>query len=517
MARRSTTVEKVRKTMAKARGKKLVKKSRPSGVVGDIQVNEEAIRKAEKLIKDNKAQIIDLKFNDLPGLWQHFSLPTKELVDYTDIHRSIWVDGIGFDGSSIRGFQKINESDMILIPDPSTAVMDPACEHPTVSLLCDIYDPLTRKPYTRDPRYIAKKAEAYVKSSGIATDVFMGPEAEFFLFNDVRFDQTENKAFYYVDSNEGEWNPGREENPNLGYKPRYKEGYFPVPPHDSLQDIRSEMILALMKAGVDIEVHHHEVATGGQCEIDMRFDKLTKMADSLLMYKYVIKNIARKHNMVATFMPKPLYNDNGSGMHVHSSLWKNGQPLFYDKKGYALTSQMCRWYIGGIIKHGPSLMAFCAPTTNSYKRLVPGFEAPVNLVYSQRNRSAACRIPVYTDSPKSKRVEFRPPDPSANPYLAFSALVMAGLDGIRNKIDPGQPVDDDLFSLSKEKLAKIKTVPGSLEEALDALEKDHEYLLKGGVFTKDVLDVWIDYKRTREIDAIKLRPHPWEFYLYFDA
>jgi len=485
--------------------------------VGHIKANLPAIEKVNKIIKENNVQIVDFKFNDLPGLWQHFSIPTKELTSYSDVAKSIWVDGIGFDGSSIRGFQKINESDMILIPDPTTAVVDPVCQVPTLSIICDIYDPLTRKPYSRDPRFIAKKAESYLKTTGIADMVCFGPEAEFFLFNDIRFDQAENYGYYYIDSNEGDWNTGRDEKPNLGYKPRYKEGYFPVPPHDTLQDIRSEIILTMIKAGIPIEVHHHEVATAGQCEIDMRFDTLTNMADKVLMYKYIIKNVARKHNMVATFMPKPLFNDNGSGMHCHQSLWKNGDPLFYDEKGYALISQLCKWYIGGLIKHGKSLMAICAPTVNSYKRLVPGFEAPVNLVYSQRNRSAACRIPTYSNSPKARRVEFRPPDPSANPYLAFAALMMAGLDGIQNRIDPGQPVDEDLFELPKERLAKIPTVPASLGEALDALEKDHDYLLKGGVFTRDVLDVWIEYKRTREIDPIRLRPHPWEFYLYFDV
>ena len=484
---------------------------------GSIKPNTAAIERVNKIIRDSKAEIIDFKFNDLPGLWQHFSIPTKELTNYSDIAKSIWVDGIGFDGSSIRGFQKINESDMILIPDPTTGVVDPVCQIPTVSIVCDIYDPLTRKPYSRDPRFIAKKAEAYLKTTGIADTVNFGPEAEFFLFNDIRFDQNENSGYYYIDSVEGDWNTGKDEKPNLGYKPRYKEGYFPVPPHDSLQDIRSEIILTMIKAGIPIEVHHHEVATAGQCEIDMRFDSLTNMADKLLMYKYIIKNVARRHNMVATFMPKPLFADNGSGMHCHQSLWKNGEPLFYDAKGYALISQLCKWYIGGLIKHGRALMAICAPTTNSYKRLVPGYEAPVNLVYSQRNRSAACRIPTYSNSPKARRVEFRPPDPSCNPYLAFSALMMAGLDGIQNKIDPGQPVDEDLFEMSKERLAKIPTVPASLGEALDALEKDHEFLLKGGVFTQDVLDVWMEYKRTREIDPVRLRPHPWEFYLYFDV
>jgi glutamine synthetase len=478
--------------------------------------DDKAARDATKLIKDKNIKIVDLKFNDLPGLWQHFSIPASELSEMDDITRSIWVDGIGFDGSSIRGFQKIQESDMILIPDPATAIVDPVCEVPTLSLICDIYDPLTRKPYTRDPRYIAKKAEKYLKDSGVGDTVYFGPEAEFFLFNDVRFDQTENSGYYFLDSAEGDWNTGRQESPNLGYKIRFKEGYFPVPPHDSLQDVRSKIILKMIESGINVEVHHHEVATAGQCEIDMKFDKLVKMGDNLLLYKYIIKKMAKKYGMVATFMPKPLFADNGSGMHCHQSIWKGGTNLFYDKKGYALLSQTAKYYIGGLLKHAASLMAFCAPTTNSYKRLVPGYEAPVNLVYSARNRSAAVRIPMYSDSPKSKRLEFRPPDPSCNAYLAFSAMLMAGLDGIKNKIDPGEPMDRDLFELSEEELKHIPTVPGSLYTALKALEADHEYLLRGGVFTKDVLDIWLEYKRKKEIDGVRMRPHPYEFYLYFD-
>ena len=478
---------------------------------------EEAAQRVSKMIQDNNIQIIDLKFNDLPGLWQHFSITPREMTELDDIQTSIWVDGIGFDGSSIRGFQKIQESDMILIPDPESARIDPACQVPTLSLICDIKDPLSKEPYTRDPRYVAKKAEAFVKASGIADSIFIGPELEFFVFDDIRFDQNEHSGYYYVDSIEGEWNTGREENPNLGYKPRFKEGYFPVPPHDSLQDIRSEMILEMQKVGITVEVHHHEVATAGQCEIDMKFDTLVSMADQVLWYKYIVKNVARRHNKVATFMPKPLFGDNGSGMHTHQSLWKDGQPLFYDKDGYAGTSQMCRWYIGGLLKHGRSLMAFAAPTTNSYKRLVPGYEAPVNLVYSARNRSAAARIPMYTEQPKAKRIEFRPPDPSSNPYLAFSAMVMAGMDGIENQIDPGEPLDRNTYELSPEEAANIPTVPGSLDEALRALEDDHQFLLKGGVFTQDVIDVWLEYKREAEIDPVRLRPHPWEFQLYFDV
>jgi glutamine synthetase len=470
-----------------------------------------------KFIKEKGIQIVDLKFNDLPGLWQHFSIPPRELTELDDIQTSIWEDGIGFDGSSIRGFQKIQESDMILIPDPASARLDPVCAVPTLSVICDIKDPLTHEHYTRDPRYIAKKAESYLKSTGIAETSYWGPELEFFVFDDIRFDQTENSGYYYVDSVEGEWNSGREEGPNLGYKPRFKEGYFPVPPHDSLQDIRSEMILTMEQVGMTIEVHHHEVATAGQCEIDMKFGELVQTADNVLWYKYIVKNIARKHGKVATFMPKPLFGDNGSGMHTHQSLWRGGKPLFFDESGYALTSEMCRWYIGGLLKHGRALMAFCAPTTNSYKRLVPGYEAPVNLVYSARNRSAAARIPVYTAQPKAKRIEFRPPDPSCNAYLAFSAMLMAGLDGIENQIDPGEPLDKNTYELSPDEAANLRTVPGSLEDSLQALEEDHEFLMKGGVFTQDVIDVWLEYKRETEIDAIRLRPHPFEFHLYFDV
>ena len=465
----------------------------------------------KKYIQRNKIQVVDFKFNDLPGLWQHFSIPAADLLENT-----IWEEGIGFDGSSIRGFKKIQESDMILRPDPTTAVLDPVCQYPTLSIICDIYDPVTKEPYSRDPRYIARKAEEYLIKTKIATKSYWGPEAEFFIFDDIRFDQGENFGYYYLDSIEGDWNTGREEKPNLGYKPRYKEGYFPVPPHDTLQDIRSEIMLTLRRTGVPVEVHHHEVATGGQCEIDIRYAPLVKMADNLLMYKYVIKNIARRHNKVATFMPKPIFKDNGSGMHVHQSLWNGDTNLFYDGKGYALISEMCKWYIGGLLKHAHALCGIIAPTTNSYKRLVPGYEAPVNLVYSARNRSAAVRIPMYSTNPKAKRIEFRTPDPSCNPYLAFSAMLMAGLDGIQNKIDPGQAVDKNLYELEPEQLAKIKSVPGSLDRALDALEADHEFMLKGDVFTEDVIETWIAYKRECELDQVRLRPHPHEFYLYFD-
>ncbi|MBI3315648.1 MAG: type I glutamate--ammonia ligase [Candidatus Omnitrophica bacterium] len=475
---------------------------------------EESVRKVWKLIKDNNIKVVDLKFNDLPGLWQHFTIPIQELEQ--DHRKGVWADGTGFDGSSIRGFQKIQESDMNLFLDPSTAVVDPACEVPTLSVICDIFDPLSRKPYSRDPRFIAKKAEAYLKTTGIATTSYWGPEAEFFIFDGIRFDQTENEGYYFIDSNEGEWNTGRDEKPNLGYKPRYKEGYFPVPPHDSQQDLRSEMILKMLAAGISVEKQHHEVATAGQAEIDIRYGTLTKTADSMMMYKYIVKNVARQHGKVATFMPKPLFGDNGSGMHTHQSLFNGDEALFSDKNGYAGISQLCKWYIGGLLKHAAAILAFAAPTTNSYKRLVPGYEAPVNLVYSARNRSAACRIPMYTDHPRAKRIEFRPPDPSCNPYLAFSAMLMAGLDGIQNRIDPGKPLEKNTYELSEEEAAKIQTVPGSLEESLNALEKDHAFLLKGDVFTKDVVDVWLEYKR-QELPKVRLRPHPYEFHLYFDA
>ena len=475
-------------------------------------ITDEGVKRVWKLIKEQNIKVVDLKFNDLPGLWQHFSIPVEELAEKAG--EGIWVDGIGFDGSSIRGFQKIQESDMNLFPDLSTAVLDPVCASPTLHLTCDIYDPLSHKPYNRDPRYIAKKAEAYLKKTGIADTSYWGPEPEFFIFDDIRFDSTENSSYYFIDSIEGEWNSGKDEKPNLGYKPRFKEGYFPVPPHDALQDIRSVIMAKARDAGVPVEKHHHEVATAGQCEIDMRYSTLTKMADNLMMLKYVIKNVARAHGKVATYMPKPLFGDNGSGMHTHQSLAKSGENLFFDKNGYAKISQMCKWYIGGLLKHAPAILAFAAPTTNSYKRLVPGYEAPVNLAYSARNRSAICRIPVYVDYPKSKRVEFRAPDPTCNPYIAFSVMLMAGLDGIQNRIDPGDPVDENIYEMAAD--VAPKQVPGSLSESLDALEDDHAFLLKGGVFTKDVIDVWVEYKR-QEIDKVRLRPHPYEFYLYFDA
>ncbi len=463
-----------------------------------------------KLAKEAGAKIVDMRFIDLPGVWQHFSLPVEELSE------SMFSEGCGFDGSSIRGYQQIQESDMLLFPDPTTAVMDPMLQIPTLCMICNVKDPITLEDYSRDPRNISKKAEEYLKSTGLGDVSYWGPEAEFFVFDDVRFDQQSRCGYYYLDSVEAAWNMGKEENPNLGYKLRHKEGYFPVPPADSLQDIRSEMILTLMQIGVPIELHHHEVATAGQCEIDMRFGPMTNMADNLMWYKYIIKNVARKHNKTVTFMPKPLFGDNGSGMHCHQSIWKGGQPLFYDEKGYAGLSDMARYYIGGLLKHAPALLAITNPTTNSYRRLVPGYEAPVNLVYSQRNRSAAIRIPVYSKSPKAKRVEFRCPDPACNPYLAVAAMLMAGLDGVQNKIDPGEGIDKDLYDLEPEEKAQITQAPGSLKEVLDALEADHDWLLKGNVFTPDVIETWIHYKRERELEQVNLRPTPYEFFLYYD-
>src|SRR3984885_8966214 len=463
-----------------------------------------------QLAADEDIEVVDLRFCDLPGLMQHFSFPVHDLTE------DAFEEGYGFDGSSIRGFQAIQESDMILLPDPDTAVIDEFRQHKTLNLNCFVHDPVTLESYTRDPRYVALKAERYLEASGIADTAYFGPEAEFFIFDDVRFSQDQHSAFYQVDSVEGIWNSARDENPNLGYKPRYKEGYFPVPPMDHFQDLRSEMILQMERLGIEIEVQHHEVGTAGQAEIDMKFDTLLTMADKLMLYKYVVKSVARAHGLSATFMPKPLFQDNGSGMHVHSSLWKGGEPLFYSEMGYAGLSDIGRWYIGGLLAHAPAILAFAAPTTNSYKRLVPGYEAPVNLVYSQRNRSAACRIPLYSKSPKAKRVEFRCPDPSCNPYLAFSAILMAGLDGVQNKIEPPDPVDKDLYDLPPEELAQVPTVPGSLDESLRALEADNDFLRHGGVFTGDLIDTWIAYKREHEIDPVRLRPHPWEFMLYYD-
>ncbi len=466
-------------------------------------------KEALELASREGALLVDCKFIDWPGQWQHVTFPLHEFDEST------FEDGLGFDGSSIRGWRSIESSDMLIVPDPHTAMIDPFCEHPTLSLICNIIDPITREPYSRDPRYIATKAANYLKLTGIADTAYFGPEAEFFILDDVRFETRENAGYYFVDSVEGRWNSGRVEGPNLGYKPRYKEGYFPVPPTDSLQNLRSEMVLQMERLGIVIECQHHEVATAGQAEIDMRFLPLVEMGDALMLYKYVVKNVARAAGRTVTFMPKPIFNDNGSGMHVHQSLWKGGKPLFAGNE-YAGVSQSCLHYIGGILKHARSLAAFTNPTTNSYKRLVPGFEAPVNLAYSSRNRSAAVRIPMYSPSPKAKRLEVRFPDPTCNPYLAFSAMLMAGLDGIENKIDPGEPLDRDIYSLSPEELAHVEVTPGTLEEALDCLEEDHEFMLKGDVFTDDALQTWIAYKRENECRQVALRPHPHEFELYYD-
>ncbi len=461
------------------------------------------------LIKQDAIEVVDFRFMDFPGLWQHFSIPAKE------IDEDIFEKGLGFDGSSIRGWQAINESDMLVKPVPETAFVDPFLAHKTLIIICNIGDPVTGEDYTRDPRNIARKAVNYLKNSGIGDIAYFGPEAEFFIFDDIRFDQNQHEGYYHIDSVEGRWNTGRIESPNLGYKPRYKEGYFPVPPTDSQQDIRSEMMLTLEKIGVPIEAQHHEVATGGQAEIDMRFGPLVEMADNVLKYKYIVKNIARKHNKTVTFMPKPLFNDNGTGMHTHLSIWKGDKNIFAGD-GYAGLSQEAMYAIGGILAHAPALLALTNPTTNSYKRLVPGFEAPVNLAYSSRNRSASIRIPMYSTSPKAKRIEFRCPDPSCNPYLSFSGILLAAMDGIINKIDPGEPLDKDIYDLPPEELAKVPQTPGTLRDALNALEKDHDFLLKGDVFTKDVIETWITYKMENEVIALDLRPHPWEFALYYD-
>ena len=462
-----------------------------------------------ELAKKHKAVMVDLKFVDFPGTWQHFTIPIEELTD------NVFTEGSGFDGSSIRGWQAINNSDMMVVPDPTTAVMDPFTSAPTISMVCNVVDPITRENYSRDPRHVSQKAEKYLKSTKIGDVSYWGPEAEFFIFDSARYDQTSNSAYYYIDSDEGIWNSGKD-GTNLGNKPRHKEGYFPVAPMDTQQDIRTEMIIEMAKAGIPVEKHHHEVATAGQAEIDLRYDTLTKMADNMMMYKYVIKNVARRYGKTVTFMPKPIFGDNGSGMHTHQSIWKGGTPLFAGKE-YAGISQLCLWYIGGILKHAPALAAFTNPTVNSYKRLTPGFEAPVNLAYSSRNRSAGIRIPMYSPNPKAKRIEVRFPDPACNPYLSFAAMLMAGLDGIENKIDPGHPMDKDLYDLEPHEAAKVKKMPGSLDESLRNLEKDHDFLLKGNVFTQDVIETWWTYKRDKEIDAIRLRPHPYEFFLYYDV
>ena len=461
------------------------------------------------LCREKNVKAIDLRFMDFPGLWQHFTIPVGKLDE------SIFSDGIGFDGSSIRGWQAINESDMLVVPQPETAAIDPFCELPTLMMICNIQDPITREDYSRDPRNIARKAADYLKETQIADTCYIGPEAEFFIFDDVRFDQNAHEAYFHVDSIEGEWNRGRVETPNLAYKLRHKEGYFPVPPADQMMNLRNEMMQTMIDCGLEVEAQHHEVATAGQSEIDLKFDELVTMADQLMIFKYVIKNVAKKHNKTVTFMPKPVFTDNGSGMHTHLSLWKGGTPLFAGE-GYAGLSDMAKYAIGGLLRHARSVLAFTNPTTNSYKRLVPGYEAPVNLAYSQRNRSAAVRIPMYSPSPKTKRLEFRCPDPSCNPYLAFSAMLMAVLDGIQNKYDPGESLDKDIYDLPPEEAAKVPQTPGSLDGALDSLEKDHDFLLRGNVFTEDVIQTWIAYKRENEVDAIRLRPHPYEFCLYYD-
>jgi len=461
------------------------------------------------LAKKQGAKMIDVKFVDTFGTWQHFSLPISELTE------EVFADGYGFDGSSIRGWKSIEASDMLAMPDPDTAFIDPFCAVPTLSLTCTIAETGTKEDYTRDPRGMARRAEKYLQSTGLADEAVFGPEAEFFIFDSVQFDSKCNGTFYSLDSEEAIWNSGRDEAPNLGYKIRHKEGYFPVAPHDTQQDIRTEMCLVMEELGIKIERQHHEVATGGQAEIDFRFDTLVKTADNMMLYKYVIKNVARRHGKTVCLMPKPLFGDNGSGMHTHQSLWKNGRPLFAGKE-YAGLSQMALYYIGGILKHAKALCAICSPTTNSFKRLVPGYEAPVNLAYSARNRSAAIRIPTYSENPKTRRIEYRPPDNAANPYLCFAALLLAGLDGVLNKIEPGEPMDKNMYELPPEDLKKIPQVPSSLGEALDLLEQDHEFLLKGDVFTADFLEMWIAAKR-REVDALRLRPHPYEFHLYYDV
>jgi glutamine synthetase len=462
-----------------------------------------------ELAQKKGAKMVDIKFVDTFGTWQHFSVPIRELTE------EVFTEGFGFDGSSIRGWKSIEASDMLAMPDPDTAFIDPFCEVPTLSLTTTIAETGTKELYNRDPRGIARKGEQYVESTGLADQAVFGPEAEFFIFDNIQYDQKSNGCFYSIDSDEGVWNTGRDEMPNLGYKIRHKEGYFPVAPNDQQQDIRTEMALVMEELGMHIERQHHEVATAGQAEIDFRFDTLVKTGDNMMLFKYVVKNIARKYGKTATFMPKPLFGDNGSGMHTHMSLWKKGKPLFSGKE-YAGLSQMALWYIGGILKHAKALCGICNPTTNSYKRLVPGYEAPVNLAYSARNRSAAIRIPTFSENPKAKRIEYRPPDPASNIYLTCSALLMAGLDGVLNKIEPGEPMDKNIYELPPEELKKIPNVCGSLGEALDELEKDHEFLLKGDVFTRDFLEMWVSQKR-KEHDALRLRPHPYEFFLYYDV
>jgi glutamine synthetase len=461
------------------------------------------------LCREKGVKAVDLRFMDFPGLWQHFTIPAGQLTEDT------FVDGLGFDGSSIRGWQAINESDMLVVPQPETASLDPFMKLPTLTMICNIEDPQTREDYSRDPRNVARKSVNYLKSTKIGDTCYIGAEGEFFIFDEIRYEQTPNEAFYKIDSIEGQWNRGRDEGPNLGHKLRYKEGYFPVPPADQTMDIRNDMLQTMIDCGLEVECQHHEVGTAGQAEIDLRYNSLVRMADDMMMYKYIVKNVARKYDKVVTFMPKPLFGDNGSGMHTHISIWNGEEPLFAGSE-YADLSQMALYAIGGILKHSSALLAFTNPTTNSYKRLVPGFEAPVNLAYSQGNRSAAIRIPMYSNSPKAKRLEYRCPDMSCNPYLAFSALLMAAIDGIQNKIDPGEPQEKDIYDLPPEELAELPQTPGSLEAALTALKYDHEFLLRGDVFTQDVIDTWIKYKMEKEVKELQLRPHPYEFCLYAD-
>jgi glutamine synthetase len=467
-------------------------------------------REVLAMCREKEVKAVDLRFADFLGAWQHFTIPVGKLEEDT------FEDGLGFDGSSIRGWQAINESDMLLVPVPDSAFVDPFAQTPTLVMVCNVQDPITREDYSRDPRNVARKAVNYLKSTGIADTCFIGPEAEFFVFDDVRFDQNAHEGYFHLDSVEAEWTRGRSEAPNLGYKLRHKEGYFPCPPSDQLMDIRNEMMQTMIQCGIDVEAQHHEVATAGQCEIDMRFQELVRMADQMCLYKYIVRNVARRAGKTVTFMPKPIFGDNGSGMHTHISLWKAGHPLFAGT-GYAGLSEMALHAMGGILRHAPALLAITNPTTNSYKRLVPGYEAPVNLAYSQRNRSASCRIPMYSTSPKTKRIEFRCPDPTCNPYLAFSAILLAAIDGIQNKINPGEPLDRDIYDMPPEELANVPKAPGSLDEALDALERDCDFLLRGDVFTEDVIATWLKFKRDKEIAPMRLRPHPYEFCLYFDA
>jgi glutamine synthetase len=465
-----------------------------------------------RYVSDEDVKFVDVRFCDLLGIMQHFTIPVESFDD------AVFTDGVAFDGSSIRGFQQIHESDMLLLPDPATAFVDPFRVQKTLALNFFIHDPFTREAYSRDPRNVAKKAEAYLAASGVADTVYFGPEAEFYVFDSIRYDTAAQEAYYYIDSVEGAWNTGAEQGgANLGYKPGYKAGYFPVPPKDHYADLRDEMVRRLIEVGLTIERAHHEVGTAGQAEINFKFSTLLHCADNLQLYKYVIKSTAWAAGKTATFMPKPLFGDNGSGMHCHQSLWLAGEPLFYDETGYGGLSDTARWYVGGLLRHAPSLLAFTNPTVNSYRRLVPGYEAPVNLVYSQRNRSACTRIPVTGTNAKAKRVEFRVPDPASNPYLAFSAMLMAGLDGIKNKTEPPEPIDKDLYDLPPDEFASVKQVPGSLPEVLDALEADHDYLLEGGVFTPDLIETWVEWKKENEIDPVRLRPTPHEFAMYYDV